>query len=169
MDSAISKVAQLLDSQNPDEIFIPYWGEPPSDHWATNRIVLAALATCRKRVTVYEYPLWFWYHWPWTSVPRHSRREFLRGCLNNVLCGYRLVKDFRCFTHIAEVLEIKRAALNEHKSQMTKFITLPEWKTLGEISNGEFLECFFQAREIFRRFNYPTRDFQSRNSLTLSK
>jgi len=155
MDLAISKVAQFLASQHPDEIFIPYSREPPSDHWATNKIVLAALASCRKSVTVYEYPLWFWHHWPWTSVSRDSYREILRGFLNNVVSGYRLIKDFRYFTHVEEVLEIKRAALNEHKSQMTKLIPLPEWKTLGEISNGEFLQCFFQTEEIFRCFSYP--------------
>jgi len=155
LEAAIAKVAQLLASQQPDEIFVPYYKEPPSDHWATNHIVLAALAACRKRAMVYEYPVWFWHHWPWASVSMNGWREILSSGAISLVSAYRLIRDFRCFTPIEEVLEIKRAALNEHKSQMTKLLPLPEWKTLGEIANGEFLERFFQPREIFRRFRFP--------------
>jgi hypothetical protein len=31
----------------------------------------------------------------------------------------------------------------------------PNWMTLKDIAQGEFLDCFFQEREIFRRSQYP--------------
>ncbi len=156
-DSARAKVAQLLDFLKPDEVFIPYCKEPPLDHLATNKIVLAALQAYGKNVTVYEYPLWFWQHWPWTGAPANSRREILRFVLGSIISGYRLLTQFRFCTPIQEVLETKRAALNEHKSQTTKLRPVTEWKTLGEVANGELLPCFFQPQEIFRQFGFPAR------------
>ena len=153
-DSAIPEVMEILLSQQPDEIFIPYYKEPAfwsQDHLATNRIATSALQRYRRRAVIYEYPVWFWYHWPWASVPKHSPREFL-NFLKNSLIGLNSLRDFRCSVYIGDILELKRAALYKYKSQMTRLIPDPRWLTLGDVSNGEFVECFFQKHEIFHRY-----------------
>ncbi len=154
-EAARAKVIRLLNFLKPEAVFIPYCHEPPLDHLATNKIVLAALQAYGKNVTVYEYPIWFWHHWPWTGATANSWREILQFGLRSIASGYRLITHFRFCTPIQEFLEDKRAALNEHKSQTTKLRSVAEWKTLEEVANGELLPCFFQPQEIFRQFSFP--------------
>ena len=160
LDSATDRVAEILQQQQPEKVFIPYYKEPllwSEDHLATNRVVVSALQMLRSRITIYEYPIWFWRQWPWVSVPIAIHREtctILKDSLVSGL-GLRLLRDFRCSVFIGDVLELKRAALDQHKSQMTRLIADPRWLTLSDVSNGEFLACFFQEHEIFRRYSLP--------------
>ncbi|MEM2915560.1 MAG: PIG-L deacetylase family protein [Candidatus Bathyarchaeia archaeon] len=153
---AISKVTDILTDRKPEEVFIPYYKEPSSwseDHSATNRIVISSLQIYGKRVIIYEYPIGFWCHWPWVSRRQiRSRREVLNVLKECFSSGLSMLKDFRHSVNIEEVLEIKHAALDQYKSQMTRLISDPQWQTLPNFSNGEFLACFFQPREIFRKY-----------------
>lgn len=151
-DSAIQQVTELLLHQQPDEIFIPYNKEAVPDHLATNCIVLSAVELCGRKAIVYEYPIWFWQHWPWASVPMR-RREILTVLKTGFVSTLSLLRDFRCRVYIGDVLELKRAALDQYRSQMTRLVADPRWRTLGDVSNGEFLEPFFQDHEIFRRYS----------------
>lgn len=146
-DSAIPKVIEILFRQEPDEIFIPYRRETHPDHLATNKIVISALQIYGRKLIVYEYPIWFWRHWPWVQMGRETLGSWIKGFIS----GLYLIRDFHCSVYVADVLELKRAALVQHKSQMTRLIPDPNWMTLSDISNGEFLDCFFQDYEIFHR------------------
>jgi LmbE family N-acetylglucosaminyl deacetylase len=152
---AVHQVAELLQDQQPDQLFIPYYKESPADHWATNRIVLSALQLCQRKATIYEYPIWFWHHWPWVPVPISWRRKTLKVLRDTLVAGMglRLLWDFNSSVYIEEVIELKREALNQHKSQMSRLLPDPGWATLSDVSDGEFLACFFAEREIFRRYN----------------
>lgn len=146
--SAVHDVSKILQSNKPDEIFIPYKLEPDmpsSDHRSTNAIVLSALRRCKLNVRVYEYPVWLWYHPPWVSIPKG--RGAMNAIKQSVVSGPCLMLDFNCFTLIGDVLDQKRDALNKYKSQMMPFTK--NWKTLPDYSNNEFVDCFFQKREIF--------------------
>ncbi len=148
-NSAIHKVIEILRLQQPDEIFIPYRREMHLDHLATNRIVVSALQMYKRKVTIYEYPIWLWNHLPWVRVPISTQKEIASALKHSLISGLSLLKDFRCSVYIGDVLQLKRAALDQYKSQMTRLIPDSRWQTLGDISNGEFLECFFQEHEIF--------------------
>jgi LmbE family N-acetylglucosaminyl deacetylase len=153
-NSAINKVSKILQLQKPDEIFIPHHKEPSiwaKDHIATNRIVMAALQTYNKKITIYEYPIWLWYHQPWIMAPRINIKETLIGLKQVFISKKVLSKDFQYSVYIGDVIELKRAALNQYRSQMTRLIPDPRWQTLGDLSKGKFLESFFQKREIFYR------------------
>jgi hypothetical protein len=76
------------------------------------------------------------------SVFRNSLRE---------LFGARALIDLRYSVNISDVLDIKRAALSQHRSQMEHIIPDPRWLTLGQIAGGEFLACFDHQREFFKR------------------
>jgi LmbE family N-acetylglucosaminyl deacetylase len=153
MDSAVNKVKEILLLHQPDEVFIPHKREPvmpTTDHKVTNRIVLSALRMCKRKVTVYEYPVWLWHHPPWVSVPMgHGTLNALKQSLFSVPS---MVMDFNCSIYIGDVLQLKRAVLDKYKSQMTRLVPNPRWRTLGDFSNGEFLECFFREQEIFHRY-----------------
>lgn len=150
---ATEKVKELIRRFRPPQVFVPYSGEPgvgSEDHGATHRIVSAALRESRRHGVVYEYPIWLWRHWPWV------RLEPGRGVTwrSSLIRGYRLLRDFRWRVEIGDLLGLKRAALDRYGSQMTRLVPGPDWPTLGDVSDGEFLECFFQGREIFRRSSF---------------
>lgn len=156
-DAAINQVTDILLREQPEEVFIPCYEEAPADHFYTNKVIASALQNYGKKVVVYEYPIWFWCHWPWTNLIG-SRRQILNFLQNSIISGLRLLKDFKYSVYIGDVLELKRTALEQHKSQMIQLIPNPSWQTLGNLSNGEFLECFFQEYEVFRRYTFLEKD-----------
>jgi LmbE family N-acetylglucosaminyl deacetylase len=149
-DEGVKKVAELLRRDPPAEVFVPYYRDGPPDHHATTRLVLAALRACGQDVTVYEYPVWFWYHWPWTPLEGRGREQ-LHELRESAARAWRMWRDFRCFVRVDEVLDLKRAALVQHRSQMERLLPDPSWLTLGDIAGGDFLACFFQEWEIFHQ------------------
>lgn len=157
-DSGIQEVTKIINKYQPEEIFIPHFREPllwSADHLTTTKIVKAALKLYQKDAIVYEYPVWFWFHWPWVSLPiktKQNRKTILKNTLIYWF-GLRVLGNFNCSLYIGDILTKKRAALEQYKSQMTRLINNPKWATLQDISNGEFLECFFQENETFRQYS----------------
>jgi LmbE family N-acetylglucosaminyl deacetylase len=158
LEPAVQLVAQLIDTYRPAQIFVPYWRESLKDHSVTNRIVSEALYRTGLHVAKYEYPIWFWHQWPWVNEalpwvrkePSHYRAR-LGALRKDVVSILALLRDFRCSVYIGDVLGQKREALNQHKSQMTRLASNPSWATLGDVANGDFLDCFFRPYEIFVR------------------
>jgi LmbE family N-acetylglucosaminyl deacetylase len=155
-EAVIQQVEQLLQQLRPEEIFIPYSKEPTSDHQATNRIVLSALHKTSLNTTVYEYPVWFWHHWPWVSLWQNTYGGTFSVLKNTLFTGIGLVlfKDFRSRIMVEDVLDQKGSALQQHHTQMTRINSDPRWMTLHDICNGEFLSCFFGKQEIFHRYSF---------------
>jgi len=153
--TAIAKVTEILDRHQPEEVFIPYRGEPPGDHVAANRIVRAALGACGRNVTVYEYAVWFWCHWPWARPPFFRRRQLLGRFRHTVRSGVSLLRDFRCAVDVRDVLATKRRALDQYESQMTRLVPDPRWATFRDVSGGEFLDCCLGNYEFFSRSRNP--------------
>lgn len=150
---AIARVEELLRKNQPQELFIPYERELHHDHLATNQIVLNALKSYEKEVTVYEYPIWYWSHYPWTKRREYDpRRNYFKDSAQAKL-GLQLLEEFNCRVNIEAVRDKKRLALAQHKTQMNRLIEVPEWLILADTSGGEWLECFFRTQEIFRRIN----------------
>ncbi len=150
---ATQKVVELLKRFYPEEIFIPYRHDGVPDHNATFQTVLLALKQWGWEATIYEYPIWFWNHWPWTEGTQPNHQEFanLKQALKS---GLTLLNTFQDTIYIGDILEQKRAALNQHQSQVTRLIPHPRWLTLGDVSQGEFLNCFFQNYERFHRYQF---------------
>ncbi|MCW4003165.1 MAG: PIG-L family deacetylase [Candidatus Bathyarchaeota archaeon] len=150
INDAVKKVQLILKESQPDEIFIPHEKEPiTNDHFATHRIVSLALKNYKKRVIVSEYPVWLYYHFPWVQF---QAKDAL-GCLKHMFfSSFHLIVDFRFSVYVGDVISLKRLALQEHRSQITRLFPHPRWQTLGDLSNGEFLECFFQDYELFNRY-----------------
>lgn len=156
---ACERVLEILIGREPEDVFIPYHKEPPlwsMDHLATNRIVISALKKIGRDVRVYEYPIWFWCHWPWVRFPLRRRRDIVRHIVNHsFLRGLDLLRDFTYVVPVKELLERKRGALAEHKSQVTQLIPNVGWRTLGDVADGEFLACFFRDYEVFHACDVP--------------
>lgn len=158
-DSATDRVTELLRSESPEEVFVPCRAEPvyqSADHIATTQIVLAALARHGQRIIVWEYPVWFWLHWPWVRIrqgrlPVVSTHAVLRNTFN-AFFGAHLIVNLRYRVDITEVLEQKRVAIRQHRSQIERLFSSPEWLILGDVARGEFLARFYQTCEFFSQY-----------------
>jgi LmbE family N-acetylglucosaminyl deacetylase len=151
-DVAQQRVREILQTVQPTQVFIPYHRDPHPDHIQTNLCVLAALEQGQMPMTVYEYPVWAWHHQPWTSA-EPGMLGYLRGLKKSLLWrfGFQMVQEFRWAVSIQAVLDQKRSALNHHKTQLTQFLPAVKWTKLQDFSDGEWLDCFFQDYEVFRR------------------
>lgn len=150
LSEAVQRVRELLDRLRPAEVFIPHYHDGSPDHLATTTAVLAAANAYHGEATVYEYPVWLWCHWPWIALPGNLG-EIPETLRKSVEANWRLLRDCRCYVPVGDILELKREALQQHRTQVDRHIPDPRWFTLADVSNGLFLECFFDGREIFYR------------------
>ena len=156
VEVAIERVAEILQDFAPREVYIPYHLDGPSDHVATNLIVRHALHKCIYQITVNEYPIWFWHHWPWVGLPIQRRRNAGRIIRTTIAAGFgiRMVQEFRYGIRIGDVLDQKKEALAQYRSQTTRLLPDERWTTLEDVSDGDWLALFFQDYEVFHRYCY---------------
>lgn len=152
--AAVERVAGILERYRPEELWIPHSREPliwSPDHRETTKIVKQAARVSGGSYAVFEYPVWLWFNYPWIDLPAASGRE-TRHLIKTSLAGafgFHLTRTCNLELDIRDVLELKRTALAAHRSQMSRVNSDPSWATLGDVANGQFLQCFFQPREIF--------------------
>jgi LmbE family N-acetylglucosaminyl deacetylase len=151
---ALGTVRELLARLRPEEVFVPFHADIQPDHEATTSIVRDALATLGARARVFEYPIWFWHHWPWVRLGRNPRS--LRAVLGATLrARHTLYRDMRCAADVRETLAVKRAALRRHRTQMERLAANAEWPILADVSQGDWLESFFSGYELFHHYTVP--------------
>jgi LmbE family N-acetylglucosaminyl deacetylase len=150
-DDAVERVRELLKRLGASQVFVPCCLENIPDHRLTHRIVRKAIMKGDSPVNIYEYPVWFWLHWPWVSLPwLHPRRSLeMLKCTVIARFGFRMMMRFRSSVFIGDVLNVKRRALDEYRSQMTRLVPNVPWTILSDVGKGDFLNCFFQERELF--------------------
>lgn len=153
-EEAVARVTTLLEQHRPEQIFIPSSRAEHRDHVATNAIVHEAVRRLGLVATLFEYPVWLWRHWPAVALPdtREQARAVLVASLRAGF-GLRLLWEFRTAVPIQDFIHQKRQVLARHASQMRRRDEDPCWRTLGDVSEGEFLDCFFQEQEVFHRID----------------
>lgn len=152
---AIRKVIEVLAHLRPEQVFVPYRKDTHGDHVAANDIVRSAVACFGGAIAIYEYPVWFWYHWPMvTPAPElnpvvHSAAS-PRAIRRTLASAFRSFTEFRACTYVGDVLDRKRDALLAYHSQTTRLHGDARWHTLWDVAGGEFVEACFQQHELFR-------------------
>lgn len=149
---AVMRAAALLDRSRPEEIYVPYRADGLPDHEVTHDVVVEAAARAGRPVEICEYPVWAWNQWPWVPFRIRCNRDAVRTLWRMLTAGFglRLIRGFRSGVFVGDLLEMKREALAQHRSQMTVLRPGTAWPTLPDIAGGAFLQCFFQEFEIFR-------------------
>ncbi|PDQ17841.1 PIG-L domain-containing protein [Mesorhizobium sanjuanii] len=149
-------IAQLLFAWQPQSVYVTHGKEPPADHVATNLGVRGALQLYNRRVTVFEYPVWYWYQWPWVrlhdDVLGFNRTAFRQTV--RTLAGLRGVKMFNSNAYIGDVVDVKRHALAAHRSQMERPAGLDDWPILADVGGGDFLKRLLSDHEMFTRYEF---------------
>jgi LmbE family N-acetylglucosaminyl deacetylase len=158
VDLMARAVDELLSAWRPESVFVTHAKEPPRDHRAVNLSVLAGLARGRHRLTVFEYPVWLWYHWPWVSfrddLPA-MRRTALKQTVASMM-GVRALYQLNARAYVGDVLLTKRDALAAHTSQMVRPSDRPNWPILSDLSEGDFLLRLLADYEMFNRYELNT-------------
>ncbi len=154
--AAVTKIHNILIKDNAEEIYIPYHAEPDCvpDHAATYHAVIDALEKYKLSFSVYEYPIWYWRQYPWTYEKHSNRIEAIVKIPKGFLSGFKFHREFRYGVFTKGVHSIKREALAQHRTQMERQNNHPQWSTLGDFSEGQWLECFFQNYEFFLSYQY---------------
>ncbi len=151
IDEMAEAIALLLDSWQPRSVFVTHAKEPPPDHIAVNAAVGAALREHGRPVTVYEYPVWYWYHWPWTSMSGdmpYMQRLTLKQTIKTA-AGCRALTTLNRVAYVGDVIEVKRDALAAHASQTERPENQDDWQTLSDLSGGDFVRRLLADHEMF--------------------
>jgi LmbE family N-acetylglucosaminyl deacetylase len=142
-------LTHLLRGLATDQYFIPYHAEPQPDHIAAARICRRAIADLERPVTLLEYPVWFWDHYPWLRETVYGPRTRV-GRLRYSLRGWlRLLHEFKYQVDISGVLAQKQSALAAHVSQVKGLRDDVDWPVLDDVSHGDFSACFVRPAEYF--------------------
>ena len=153
-EEAIAAVREILNHHRDRQVYVPYRGDTTPDHVETRRVVLEALegTVGNEPWTVFEYPVWFWHHWPWIGGKPERRRQWVRLVARGFVAGWRRLADLDEFVDIESVLDLKDAALAAHGTQMERPADEPSWPVLADVADGEWLAMFFSGREYFYRY-----------------
>lgn len=157
-NAAVERLVELIENTRVEQIFTPYRDDVTDDHVVTTAVVEHAVGKCGRNMTVYEYPIWLWRRWPWSTCRGGGLRGLLGNAKDLALWTWTLLFRFRSGMVVSDALETKRRALAEHRSQTTRLKPDPAWKTLSDVADGEFLECFFQDVEPFIAISYTRAD-----------
>jgi LmbE family N-acetylglucosaminyl deacetylase len=149
-DAAVADVVRILDEKHPDEVFVPYRAEVPSDHRAAFSIVTEAVRETGRELALFEYPVWAWFQWPFVPLAVGGRRGRLAPFVRTLRSNYRILRDFDVVNELGDAIERKRRALDAHESQVTRLVADSRWVTLGDVANGSFLDSCLQPFEVFR-------------------
>lgn len=153
--SAVMRITEILTERAPLQILSPCSFDWHRDHVATSRIVSSATRSLGGGRQHLGYSVYMWKWWPWSrdgaaqGVGRNTGRATLRGAAEAVVYDARVYRFLRRVTHVDDVLDTKRAALAEHRSQMVRRENEPGWGTLEDWSRGDFLRSTFCGFELF--------------------
>ena len=151
-------IAGVLKRHLPDSVFIPHASDFTADHAAVNAAARHALALHGRRISVYEYPIWFWYHWPWVRLTGHMsglRRPVVLQSVKTA-CGLVASSALNRSAYVGDVLHRKRAALAAHVSQTQCGGDDDRWSTLHDLSEGDFVRRLLADYETFKQYEVNT-------------
>jgi LmbE family N-acetylglucosaminyl deacetylase len=126
------KIEQLLETVNPDHIFVPFRFDGHSDHLALNRAVTELRRENAFKFHQYEYFVYYRYR----LLPEKDIRKYIKP-------------QYLIEVNLAQVSEKKRAALDYFKSQTTKYF---HWQTRPNLA-AWLLNKYSKRPEIFLQYD----------------
>jgi LmbE family N-acetylglucosaminyl deacetylase len=148
--AATARLTELLQDARPAEVFVTSRYDMPPDHRAAARATFAAVRACGRPTIVREYPVWLWQHFPWSDSDHFVGKSRLIRGVASVRANRRLLRGYRTYCEIGDVLDRKREALAAHASQTRGLAGRSPWPTLTDVSRGEFVACFDRDAEFFQ-------------------
>lgn len=154
LESATQAIEETLRRDRPEQIFVPYRFDLPEDHFATYQAGTRAIERAGLDIVRYEYPVWFWDHWPWSPLQTRHPIRLMKAAALATTSSFRLCRDLRVKLDISDVIETKQEALQRYGSQMQRPEDDPSWPILADVSEGEFLSRFLSPFEFFHSTSF---------------
>lgn len=149
-----AKLADCLLRWKPETVLVVHGSDPPPDHRAVFLAARDAVRRYGQPVTIIEYPVWYWYHWPWIALERDLPGMWYRNLRQalRTIAGVRALWDMNLIVDVTDVAERKRAALDAHRTQTSRPEGRPDWPILADLGQGDFLRRLMRDYEVFRRY-----------------
>jgi LmbE family N-acetylglucosaminyl deacetylase len=154
LEAATQKIEDLLRRDRPEQIFVPFRFDRPEDHYATYRAATLAIEKLGLDVVCYEYPVWFWENWPWSSLQSRHPFRLINAFRLSGASYLHVRRNLWAKLSIPDVLEQKREALLQYSSQMVRPENDPDWPILEDVAQGEFLANFLAPCEFFAKTEF---------------
>lgn len=154
VEKMTAAIVPLLERWRPESVYVCHRKEPPPDHVAVNLAVWEAVRTLDLNVTLFEYPIWYWYHWPWMRM-RGDLPGLWRMKLRQTIAtaaGLRALFALDTLADVSDVLTVKREALAAHVSQVRGVEGVGSAPTLQDLSCGDFIARLVSDYEMFARY-----------------
>jgi LmbE family N-acetylglucosaminyl deacetylase len=154
VEAMASAIVPLLEAWKPQSVFVPHAKEPPSDHVAVHAGVQAALRGYGRRMAVFEYPVWYWYHWPWVRIVGDRSGTWRTAALQTIrtVAGLRAMTALNAYAYVGDVLDVKQNTLAAHESQTRRPYGQDDWPILADVSRGDFVARLLTDYEMFTRY-----------------
>lgn len=149
-NEARRQVLALLERFSPQQVFVPHRRDQLADHVATFDVVSDAVKAFGRRIIRFEYPVWLWNIWPWTSEAPGTQNA-LSSAARIVAGAAAIALGCRTRIDVRSALQVKREALAAYASQMSRLNGDPRWPILADVADGTFLERFLGGLELFRQ------------------
>ena len=124
-EKAIAFCQQYLQDIKPSIVFLPWRRDPHPDHRASWQLFVTAIKNLSNLPRIIEYPIWDW--------DSQQRRDFPKS-----IAAWRF--------NISSVLELKRQAIAEYRSQISDLI---KDDPQGFRLTPEMLQNFTQPWEVY--------------------
>jgi len=149
------RLEALLRELRPASVFVVHRGDPSPDHLAAHRALASAIRRYGAPITVFEYPVWYWYHWPWVrlgqDLPGMRRRNLAQTA--RTMLGLMSLARLNTIADISSTAAAKRNALAAHASQTRRPDLHKTWPVLGDLGGGDFLARLLADHETFLRYD----------------
>lgn len=157
VEEIASGLGEIFASFGPSQVFVPHPEDPMPDHIAVHRGTLEALRRRGAPVIVYEYPVWYWFHWPWVPIGGHPVGLWKKALKQSFRAGFGTgaLRSLNVRVDIAPELPRKRLALAAHASQTQRPDGVGDWPVLADLGAGGFVARLVSEREMFRRYTLP--------------
>ena len=148
------KLTAMLREWKPESVYVVHRRDPPADHVAVHAGALAAIRRYGGRVTVFEYPVWYWYHWPWIALrgdlPGMWRTNVAQTA--RTAAGLLSLRRLNVIADVSDVAKVKRSALAAHRTQTERPEGQRDWPVLRDLGGGDFLARLMSDYEAFTRY-----------------
>lgn len=156
MDDLSARIKSVLATREPQQVFVPFRFDRLPDHVATHQIVIDAIASINRATAIYEYPIWFWDYWPQMRRAGTGIRRIPSEIGNSLKSVFTALLRFGSYVNVSDIIAQKWAALECHQTQMTRLNDRPEWGTLSDVADGDFLKVLMSDLEFF--YSWKLRD-----------
>lgn len=154
LDEITGSLVDLMRAWRPECVYVVHGCDPPSDHRATFAALTKAIHAYGGRLTVFEYPVWYWYHWPWVALsgdlPGMWRINLAQTA--RMAAGLRSLWRLNALVDVSDAIETKRGALAAHRTQTARPAGRPDWPVLRDLGRGDFLARLTSDYEVFNRY-----------------